>query len=435
MMSEVIVVSDDDDEGDLKYSVTTTAIGEEWLIEGGQRVRGGAFKECNGTVRFLGRCEIEAKAFYGSGVERVYFDSSMEEVPYGCFRGCKALTYFSGKGVKRVRGSGFADSGVNVVEMANVEEFEDYVFGRCLCLMKANFPKVLDIGSAVFKDCNNLRAVNIWKVKRIEGQVFMGCVRLCVVRVRPEIVGLRAFYLCGELKQFDLGYVRMACNGSFQGSGVRGVVQRSAVIDGRAFEGGVVRRGHDLYRLDGCDFGEALRELEWPAEPQETYSRFRKPPEGPGKIYYSWYGLKGGVPDYTFSHKVLRVREAPEYVRRLMERIRGYVPDIFDYEAVLANHCLEDASLGEHKDNEGIHKGGDIVSLSFTADREYERRFYYVQEDGEKVHVPLLNGSLFVGRLDLLAHGLMPPLKAGRSESIVLTFRRVRCGLDSSGAS
>ena len=167
---------------------------------------------------------------------------------------------------------------------------------------------------------------------------------------------------------------------------------------------------------------EALADF-WPERPQQKFSPWTQK-FSDGVISYAWFRFRGGVDDYKFAKNTLPAVDAPPLLKNIRERLSEYV-DAFNFDAVLANHCTEEAVLGEHCDNEKNHVPGDIVSVSFTKDPLYERRFFY-RADGVKVNVPLVNGDVFRGRLDLLPHGLNPPLKRKRSASIVLTFRRVR---------
>ena len=162
----------------------------------------------------------------------------------------------------------------------------------------------------------------------------------------------------------------------------------------------------------------------WPDKPQEKYSPWTKE-KTPGQIRYVWFGLRFGVPAYTFSKNTLETKDPPPFILSLMDKLYALMPDVWEFDAVLANHCLEEASLGEHRDNEAMHVPGDIVSVSFTKESDYERRFFY-REDGKIIDMPLKHGDVFRGRLDLLPHGLKKPLKHGKSESIVLTFRRTK---------
>lgn len=173
-------------------------------------------------------------------------------------------------------------------------------------------------------------------------------------------------------------------------------------------------------------FDEVRKQLEpyWPKEPQEKYSPWTKQ-KTPGQIRYAWFALRYGVPDYKFSQNTLKVQEPPPFILMLRDTIHSQMRDKREFDAVLANHCLQEASLGEHKDAETIHEPGDIVSISFTEKEGYERRFFY-RDNGKIVDMPLLHGDVLRGRLDLLPHGLRPPFKHNQSESIVLTFRRTK---------
>ena len=180
-----------------------------------------------------------------------------------------------------------------------------------------------------------------------------------------------------------------------------------------------------LNLFSDLSYEEVYRELApfWPERPQQKFSPWTQK-FSDGVISYAWFCFRDGVEDYKFAKNTLPAVVAPSILKKIRTELSNYL-DAWNFDAVLANHCTEEAVLGEHRDNEKNHVPGDIVSVSFTKDPLYERRFFY-REDGKKVNMPLVHGDVFRGRLDLLPHGLNPPLKGKRSESIVLTFRRVK---------
>lgn len=212
---------------------------------------------------------IGKQAFEYSGIERVEFGNSLQEIETAAFRNCSKLvavnipntvkiiesntfencpkltnvvlsnsllsisdnvflrcTNLSSikipNSVTRIGVQAFANSGIESVEFGNsLQKIEEAAFISCSGLVAVNIPNtVKEIGRNVFYGCNNLKTVQIaGSVETIGEQAFYNCTALATVTLNNGIktIGNNVFFNCSSLAKIVVpDSVRNMGNAVFQ---------------------------------------------------------------------------------------------------------------------------------------------------------------------------------------------------------------------------
>ena len=130
--------------------------------------------------------EIGEYAFADSGLEKINLEN-VEKIGNSAFNGCKSLKEIVlPPSVKEIGKQAFAHSGLEKISLKNIEKIGNYAFYRCENLKEVELSSVKEIGEDAFEN-SGLEKINLENVEKI---------------------GDFAFYKCENLKEAELSSVK-----------------------------------------------------------------------------------------------------------------------------------------------------------------------------------------------------------------------------------
>ena len=225
----------------------------------------GAFRGCSSLTEVDipdGTLSIGIRAFFESGVQRVYVGAGITELPSKVFSCCADLKLVEG--------------------CKNVKTLGEEAFSFCPTLVKVHFTDNLEyVGPSVFRNCYKLCSVELGqRVETIADNAFMQCWGLFDIDLPSSLksIGKYAFYDCALMQvripdsvttigansfmncpsltavAFGTGLKSIPAN-SFCGSGLLSVTipDNIEVVERSAFDGS--------YNLRSVSFGSGLKEI------------------------------------------------------------------------------------------------------------------------------------------------------------------------------
>lgn len=167
--------------------------------------------------------------------------------------GATAATLLTAAGAYKLFGSKTAEVEIEINEDEGFEQIEN-----CRDTVTKIIVNVETIPENTFKDCKNLREIDLRGVKFIKNDAFENCSNLTTVKntFKLEYIGGYAFLKCEKLKEIDLCNVKIISHNAFQHcSNLTTVKNTSKVefIDGFAFSGCPLSSEIDLSSLKYID--------------------------------------------------------------------------------------------------------------------------------------------------------------------------------------
>lgn len=154
---------------------------------------------------------VGTSAFYGCSSLADVDVSKAELLGQSAFRGCSKLEQIYLPLATTIDRSCFEQSGLTSIEAPEAEQIGNYAFLEVESLLSVNLPKAktLNYGggdSRTFKECHNLRTVNLPLVEELGGRAFDGCWSIQSIDL-PELtgnVGAYAFARCSGLREIKV---------------------------------------------------------------------------------------------------------------------------------------------------------------------------------------------------------------------------------------
>lgn len=219
-----------------------------------------AFSGCTTLERVTGNnlTVIKASAFTESSVRDVSFDkvtdignyafdgcenlfvedlNNVREIGYAAFQNTKSLDNVNCESLTKVGFSAFSGSGVNSINLPNLENMGIYVFKDCEQLRYVSIPKMESLPTYTFQNCVLLQDINMpsvtkldsyslsntgykvfasFKITKIDSYAFANSTSLTHVNIpNATIVGEYAFKNCEALKSVRLDSVTTLNKGVF----------------------------------------------------------------------------------------------------------------------------------------------------------------------------------------------------------------------------
>lgn len=156
-----------------------------------------------------GVTKIGPGAFEGSGVESVILPSTLREIKFTAFNGCKKLSSITiPEGVKKVEYYTFerCESLRSVTLPNSIVTIEESAFEYCSKLRSIELPSsVKEIGKRAFIGCSLEELPNIQGVEVINEQAFAG-LNLTLVRIPEGVkkIDINSFFGCNRLAQLTI---------------------------------------------------------------------------------------------------------------------------------------------------------------------------------------------------------------------------------------
>ena len=135
--------------------------------------------------------EIGEYAFADSGLEKINLEN-VEKIGNSAFNGCKSLKEIVlPPSVKEIGKQAFAHSGLEKISLKNIEKIGDCAFNRCKNLKEAALSSVKEIGEDAFKNAG-LEKISLENVEKIGTSAFIGCKSLKEI-VLPSVKEIRNY--------------------------------------------------------------------------------------------------------------------------------------------------------------------------------------------------------------------------------------------------
>ena len=193
-IGEYIVRANNDD----TYTLITSNIDHFDILEipeefAGKKITGifdNAFRNQNFTDVTLKLSDnlisIGSNAFYGcSGIQKVEFGESLEEIGASAFENCLNLTQniVLPASMESIGSAAFRNSGIVGIDAGGTKSVEAYAFYGCASMVYANMPKVTVLAASgtneIFRNCTSLVSVDMPSLVKTNGSyIFRGCTAL-----------------------------------------------------------------------------------------------------------------------------------------------------------------------------------------------------------------------------------------------------------------
>ena len=144
-------------------------------------------------------------------LEEIVLPSTLTEIDYGAFYGCKKLTKitFSGENnLKIINKEAFAGCDITgQLDLPSAYVISDYAFANNQNLTGIKLPETLQtIGAYAFANCAKLSKVDINADKvKFGDYAFLGCTALTNFEVNSSLIPAGMFYRCTNLKEVTIG--------------------------------------------------------------------------------------------------------------------------------------------------------------------------------------------------------------------------------------
>ena len=137
--------------------------------------------------------EIGEYAFADSGLEKINLEN-VEKIGNSAFIGCENLKEVELSSVKEIGKQAFAHSGLEKINLENVEKIGDFAFYNCENLKEAELSSVKEIGEYAFAN-SGLEKINLENIEKIGNSAFIGCKNLKEIVLPPSVkeIGEEAF--------------------------------------------------------------------------------------------------------------------------------------------------------------------------------------------------------------------------------------------------
>ena len=138
--------------------------------------------------------EIGEYAFADSGLEKINLEN-VEKIGNSAFNGCKSLKEIVlPPSVKEIGKQAFAHSGLEKISLKNIEKIGNYAFYRCENLKEVELSSVKEIGEEAFL-LSSLEKINLENVEKIGNSAFYRCESLKEIVLPPSVkeIGEEAF--------------------------------------------------------------------------------------------------------------------------------------------------------------------------------------------------------------------------------------------------
>ena len=158
--------------------------------------------------------EIGEYAFADSGLEKINLEN-VEKIGNSAFNGCKSLKEIVlPPSVKEIGKQAFAHSGLEKISLKNIEKIGNYAFYRCENLKEVELSSVKEIGEDAFGN-SGLEKINLENVEKIGNYAFYNCENLKEVELSSvKEIGEEAFLL-SSLEKINLENVEKIGNSAF----------------------------------------------------------------------------------------------------------------------------------------------------------------------------------------------------------------------------
>lgn len=199
------------------------------LADGLSKIPESAFKLRGGLIGITipnSVISIGINAFYNSGLKSVVLSDNLISIGNSAFSGCSELqsivlpeslesigtcafldctklkSVVSLPKVKRIEPYTFSDSGIESINMPNVESVGERAFKNCVYLSSVTFPSSCELGKESFAGCSSLTSVNLPSRYTIAEGVFSGSgLTKIVIPGIVKTIAARAFSDCNHLTE------------------------------------------------------------------------------------------------------------------------------------------------------------------------------------------------------------------------------------------
>jgi len=251
--------------------VQYTLEGTTWFVLPNQVIKAGAFVGCSTDIIIGENITLNRWAFHegeqSSSVTIVTFHQSVKSIPTEMFIACPQLQKVTGKGITHLGDNVFELSGVQSVDIPNLQHMGKSCFALCSQLEKIKFELVVSVEDKTFQGCTSLTSVVLPRVNYIDERAFADCSLLTEVKMeRCLTVGPYAFLSCKSLQSISVPNAVAIGQYAFMNSGLKEIkLPKTNLIGDGAFMGcvslgevvlpNVLKMGMKVF--DGCTYSKS----------------------------------------------------------------------------------------------------------------------------------------------------------------------------------